>query len=571
AATASSAVDLLATQSAQQSVEQRVNEGAHLHWQWGTPVLARPLPDVAGLNAALASHFRSLAASEAPEIRSNRNGAWQSRNKKVLDPKAHPAGFGLRKHIRRLRDHIAASLREYLGEAAEFATITIDASWANVNPQNGMNGPHVHPFSAISGAYYVDCGSNATSQVPCVISLMDPRPSAAMAQVPSEVRDSLDFGFDMASQGDPADSASPHLPWLSALKSAMDEMEGMMQCLLTYQCASMCCSQVPQMPSVHHVEKVSKIPKYIEKVVEVPVYKYVEKIVGVPLYNYVEHVVDAPIYKHAGKMVEKDSNKDMDAEERDSIVSGQSLGTDDEEEEEEEEEEEVEVAQEIVDPPLCRLCRGNGHIKCRRRVACMGPEVAFDSLILKTTQVFDIADKPVPPNPAPDSRITISFNAGVKMLNQTGMCFALSFENIVFRSEVEETLNRIKTHKGVSGIIIVNSEGVPIRSSLDSRQTLQYSALISQLAAKARSVVRDLDPQNDLTFLRIRSKKHEIMVAPDREHPADHDPVSTACPQLHPDRDPGPECGPGQLMSEQSRLWGGGSHCCGGTGTATGS
>ncbi|CAE8642364.1 unnamed protein product [Polarella glacialis] len=279
----------------------------------------------------------------------------------------------------------------------------------------------------------------------------------------------------------------------------MDEMEGMMQCLLTYQCASMCCSQVPQMPSVHHVEKVSKIPKYIEKVVEVPVYKYVEKIVGVPLYNYVEHVVDAPIYKHAGKMVEKDSNKDMDAEERDSIV-----------------------AQEIVDPPLCRLCRGNGHIKCRRcfhterRVACMGPEVAFDSLILKTTQVFDIADKPVPPNPAPDSRITISFNAGVKMLNQ--MCFALSFENIVFRSEVEETLNRIKTHKGVSGIIIVNSEGVPIRSSLDSRQTLQYSALISQLAAKARSVVRDLDPQNDLTFLRIRSKKHEIMVAPDRDY-----------------------------------------------------
>ena len=26
--------------------------------------------------------------------------------------------------------------------------------------------------------------------------------------------------------------------------------------------------------------------------------------------------------------------------------------------------------------------------------------------------------------------------------------------------------------------------------------------------------MRDIDPQNDLTFLRIRSKKHEIMVAP---------------------------------------------------------
>mmetsp|Transcript_37281 Transcript_37281/g.67456 ORF Transcript_37281/g.67456 Transcript_37281/m.67456 type:complete len:101 (+) Transcript_37281:81-383(+) len=85
-------------------------------------------------------------------------------------------------------------------------------------------------------------------------------------------------------------------------------------------------------------------------------------------------------------------------------------------------------------------------------------------------------------------------------------------------SEVEETINRINTHKGVSGLVILNSEGVPIRTTLDGKSTLQYSALISQLASKARSVVRDLDPQNDLTFLRIRSKKQEIMVAPDRDY-----------------------------------------------------
>lgn len=85
-------------------------------------------------------------------------------------------------------------------------------------------------------------------------------------------------------------------------------------------------------------------------------------------------------------------------------------------------------------------------------------------------------------------------------------------------SEVEETLNRIKLHKGVAGIVIVTHEGLPVRSTLDARLTQQYSALISQLASKARSVVRDLDPTNDLTFLRIRSKKHEIMVAPDKDY-----------------------------------------------------
>eukprot|EP00296_Roombia_truncata_P002317 JP438262.1.p1 GENE.JP438262.1~~JP438262.1.p1 ORF type:complete len:98 (-),score=17.90 JP438262.1:174-467(-) len=84
-------------------------------------------------------------------------------------------------------------------------------------------------------------------------------------------------------------------------------------------------------------------------------------------------------------------------------------------------------------------------------------------------------------------------------------------------SEVEETLKRITSHKGVIGVIIVSNEGIPIRTNLDAAETQQYAALITQLAAKTRSCVRDLDPQNDLTFLRIRSKKHEIMVAPDKD------------------------------------------------------
>lgn len=59
--------------------------------------------------------------------------------------------------------------------------------------------------------------------------------------------------------------------------------------------------------------------------------------------------------------------------------------------------------------------------------------------------------------------------------------------------------------------------GIPVKSTLDNSTTVQYAGLMSQLADKARSVVRDLDPGNDLTFLRVRSKKHEIMVAPDKD------------------------------------------------------
>ncbi|KAK6185548.1 hypothetical protein SNE40_007756 [Patella caerulea] len=85
-------------------------------------------------------------------------------------------------------------------------------------------------------------------------------------------------------------------------------------------------------------------------------------------------------------------------------------------------------------------------------------------------------------------------------------------------SEVEETLKRIQSHRGVQGTIVVNSEGIPIRTTLDNSTTVQYAGLIHQLAQKARSTVRELDPQNDLTFLRIRSKKNEIMCAPGNEY-----------------------------------------------------
>ncbi|PKU33687.1 dynein light chain roadblock-type 2 [Limosa lapponica baueri] len=85
-------------------------------------------------------------------------------------------------------------------------------------------------------------------------------------------------------------------------------------------------------------------------------------------------------------------------------------------------------------------------------------------------------------------------------------------------AEVEETLKRIQAHKGVIATMVINAEGIPIRTTLDNSTTVQYAGLLHQLTTKARSTVRDIDPQNDLTFLRIRSKKHEIMIAPDKEY-----------------------------------------------------
>ncbi|XP_074824915.1 dynein light chain roadblock-type 2 isoform X1 [Natator depressus] len=99
-------------------------------------------------------------------------------------------------------------------------------------------------------------------------------------------------------------------------------------------------------------------------------------------------------------------------------------------------------------------------------------------------------------------------------------------------AEVEETLKRIQAHKGVIGTIVVNAEGIPIRTTLDNSTTVQYAGLLHQLTMKARSTVRDIDPQNDLTFLRIRSKKHEIMVAPAVVLRTEHSTIVEASPML---------------------------------------
>ncbi|XP_034042327.1 dynein light chain roadblock-type 2-like [Thalassophryne amazonica] len=91
----------------------------------------------------------------------------------------------------------------------------------------------------------------------------------------------------------------------------------------------------------------------------------------------------------------------------------------------------------------------------------------------------------------------------------------LKLNYFILQGDVEETLKRIEAHEGVIGTVVVNTKGIIMRTSLDNCTAAQYASLFRQLMIKARDTVRDIDPQNDLTFLRIRSDKHEIMVSSD--------------------------------------------------------
>lgn len=65
--------------------------------------------------------------------------------------------------------------------------------------------------------------------------------------------------------------------------------------------------------------------------------------------------------------------------------------------------------------------------------------------------------------------------------------------------------------------MIVNEKGYAIKSTMNQNETIEYGSLISQFYTKAKNTIKALHPEEDITFVRIRSKFHEIMIAPDRE------------------------------------------------------
>ena len=79
-------------------------------------------------------------------------------------------------------------------------------------------------------------------------------------------------------------------------------------------------------------------------------------------------------------------------------------------------------------------------------------------------------------------------------------------------SVIEEIFNKVNTHKGVEGIILSDSDGVPIKSTFtDEQTTYYYTTSASMFIKKCKNVVKELN------FIRIRTKLNEIMIAPEEE------------------------------------------------------
>ncbi|XP_074602097.1 dynein light chain roadblock-type 2-like [Brevipalpus obovatus] len=90
-------------------------------------------------------------------------------------------------------------------------------------------------------------------------------------------------------------------------------------------------------------------------------------------------------------------------------------------------------------------------------------------------------------------------------------------------SEIEEAFRRIETsHKSVIGVVAATEDGNVIKSTLsDSKDSSQnYANIIADIVEKARMALKDKQESasDELTYLKIRTKRMEFIVIPDKEY-----------------------------------------------------
>jgi dynein light chain roadblock-type len=78
--------------------------------------------------------------------------------------------------------------------------------------------------------------------------------------------------------------------------------------------------------------------------------------------------------------------------------------------------------------------------------------------------------------------------------------------------EVDDTVSRLAAHKGVEAVMILSTNGEIIQSTFLNEK--EQAKLILQVKKCSDALL----PGEDLSFIRIRSLKHEVLIAPTHEY-----------------------------------------------------
>ncbi|KAG9291517.1 hypothetical protein G9A89_021936 [Geosiphon pyriformis] len=83
--------------------------------------------------------------------------------------------------------------------------------------------------------------------------------------------------------------------------------------------------------------------------------------------------------------------------------------------------------------------------------------------------------------------------------------------------DLDEIMKPLIVNSHVKGVLATDKEGSIIKTTFDAIQTKLYAEKIAKLVKQTQNLISEVDESdsNELTFLRVRSKQYEILVAPD--------------------------------------------------------
>ncbi|GHJ87138.1 hypothetical protein NliqN6_3540 [Naganishia liquefaciens] len=87
--------------------------------------------------------------------------------------------------------------------------------------------------------------------------------------------------------------------------------------------------------------------------------------------------------------------------------------------------------------------------------------------------------------------------------------------------EVESTISRLSNYRNVHGVMILSRQGGIIRTegpAFGGDSGKLYAKTVKGMVEGVRSGIVEVDETDDLRLLRIRTKKHELIITPDDKY-----------------------------------------------------
>ncbi|XP_052851348.1 dynein light chain roadblock-type 2 [Drosophila gunungcola] len=83
---------------------------------------------------------------------------------------------------------------------------------------------------------------------------------------------------------------------------------------------------------------------------------------------------------------------------------------------------------------------------------------------------------------------------------------------------VAATFDRLVQLPGVIGAILVDGNGVLVRTNIAEDAAQMYANRMRPLVVLARSMIHDIEPDDRLSYVRLRTRRQELMVATENQH-----------------------------------------------------